>query len=121
MKKHLLILDHFQSCQKYLYGLLKKNFCSRLVRKIGNDKNLKTSSFVTSVTSTNQAGWTGESEVTRGVLANQTAYNVSKLLDSLLQDYDNSLRPDFAGENQQQEGRLQSQALFCPVHVSKNV
>ena len=28
----------------------------------------------------------------------QTAYNVSKLLDSLLQDYDNSLRPDFAGE-----------------------
>ena len=31
------------------------------------------------------------------ILANQTAYNVSKLLDSLLQDYDNSLRPDFAG------------------------
>ena len=29
----------------------------------------------------------------------QTAYNVSKLLDSLLQDYDNSLRPDFAGED----------------------
>ena len=37
-------------------------------------------------------------EVSRGVLANQTAYNVSKLLDSLLQDYDNSLRPDFAGK-----------------------
>ena len=28
-------------------------------------------------------------------LAKQTAYNVSKLLDSLLKDYDNSLRPDF--------------------------
>ena len=39
-----------------------------------------------------------KSEVTRGALANQTAYNVSKLLDSLLQDYDNSLRPDFAGK-----------------------
>ena len=30
-------------------------------------------------------------------LAKQTAYNVSKLLDSLLKDYDNSLRPDFGG------------------------
>ena len=38
------------------------------------------------------------SKVSGGVLANQTAYNVSKLLDSLLQDYDNSLRPDFAGK-----------------------
>jgi hypothetical protein len=27
----------------------------------------------------------------------QAAYNVSKLLDSLLKDYDNSLRPDFEG------------------------
>ena len=36
-------------------------------------------------------------EVSNTILANQTAYNVSKLLDSLLQDYDNSLRPDFAG------------------------
>ena len=32
-------------------------------------------------------------------IANQTAYNVSKLLDNLLQEYDNSLRPDFGGEN----------------------
>ena len=32
-------------------------------------------------------------------LAKQIAYNVSKLLDSLLKDYDNSLRPDFGGEN----------------------
>ena len=31
-------------------------------------------------------------------LAKQTAYNVSKLLDSLLKDYDNSLRPDFGGD-----------------------
>ena len=37
-------------------------------------------------------------EVSNIILANQTAYNVSKLLDSLLQDYDNSLRPDFAGK-----------------------
>lgn len=37
-------------------------------------------------------------EVSNVILANQTAYNVSKLLDSLLQDYDNSLRPDFAGK-----------------------
>lgn len=40
------------------------------------------------------------SDVSSSLLANQTAYNVSKLLDSLLQDYDNSLRPDFAGELQ---------------------
>ena len=32
-------------------------------------------------------------------LAKQTAYNVSKLLDSLLKDYDNSLRPDFGGND----------------------
>ena len=32
-------------------------------------------------------------------IANQTAYNVSKLLDNLLQEYDNSLRPGFGGEN----------------------
>ena len=38
-------------------------------------------------------------EVSNILLANQTAYNVSKLLDSLLQDYDNSLRPDFAGNS----------------------
>ena len=31
-------------------------------------------------------------------LAQQIAYNVSKLLDSLLKDYDNSLRPDFGGD-----------------------
>ena len=37
-------------------------------------------------------------DVSSSLLANQTAYNVSKLLDSLLQDYDNSLRPDFAGK-----------------------
>merc|ERR1719320_937697 len=30
-------------------------------------------------------------------IANQTAYNVSKLLDNLLKEYDNSLRPDFGG------------------------
>ena len=37
-------------------------------------------------------------EISSSLLANQTAYNVSKLLDSLLHNYDNSLRPDFAGE-----------------------
>ena len=31
-------------------------------------------------------------------IANQTAYNISNLLDNLLQEYDNSLRPDFGGE-----------------------
>ena len=40
-----------------------------------------------------------EYEISSSLLANQTAYNVSKLLDSLLHNYDNSLRPDFAGEN----------------------
>ena len=38
-------------------------------------------------------------EISSSLLANQTAYNVSKLLDSLLHNYDNSLRPDFAGEH----------------------
>ena len=33
----------------------------------------------------------------RDRLANQTAYNVSKILDNILKDYDNSLRPDFGG------------------------
>ena len=40
-----------------------------------------------------------EYEISSSLLANQTAYNVSKLLDSLLHNYDNSLRPDFAGEH----------------------
>ena len=30
-------------------------------------------------------------------LAKQTAHNVSRLLDNLLKDYDNSLRPDLEG------------------------
>ena len=30
-------------------------------------------------------------------MAKQIAYNVSKLLDTLLEDYDNSLRPEFGG------------------------
>ena len=33
----------------------------------------------------------------------QTANNVSRLLDSLLKDYDNSLRPDFWGESDTQK------------------
>ena len=41
-----------------------------------------------------------EYEISSSLLANQTAYNVSKLLDSLLLNYDNSLRPDFAGEHE---------------------
>ena len=32
------------------------------------------------------------------IIKMQTANNVSRLLDSLLKDYDNSLRPDFWGE-----------------------
>ena len=31
------------------------------------------------------------------ILANQTAYNVSRLLNNLLKDYDNTLRPNFGG------------------------
>ena len=34
------------------------------------------------------------------VLANQTAEYVSNLLNSLLKDYDNSLRPNFGGNHQ---------------------
>ncbi|XP_023346187.1 gamma-aminobutyric acid receptor alpha-like [Eurytemora carolleeae] len=40
---------------------------------------------------------TAESNKDLAKLANQTAYNVSKLLDNLLKDYDNNLRPDFGG------------------------
>jgi hypothetical protein len=34
-------------------------------------------------------------------LAHQIAHNVSQLLDTLLEDYDNSLRPDFGGQRGQ--------------------
>merc|ERR1719422_2630624 len=44
-------------------------------------------------------------------LANQTAYNVSKLLDSLLQDYDNSLRPDFGGGHTLIEVNMQVRSM----------
>jgi len=43
-------------------------------------------------------------------LANQTAYNVSQLLDNLLQEYDNSLRPDFGGGHTLIEVNMQVQA-----------
>ena len=49
-----------------------------------------------SVASSNKFEGSSRTEVAN--IANQTAYNVSKLLDNLLQEYDNVLRPDFGGE-----------------------
>ena len=48
-----------------------------------------------SVASSNKFEGSSRTEVAN--IANQTAYNVSKLLDNLLQEYDNVLRPDFGG------------------------
>merc|ERR1719422_1221798 len=44
-------------------------------------------------------------------LANQTAYNVSQLLDNLLQEYDNSLRPDFGGGHTLIEVNMQVRSM----------
>ena len=40
-------------------------------------------------------------EISSSLVANQTAYNVSKLLNNLLLNYDSLYRPDFGGESYQ--------------------
>ena len=52
-------------------------------------------------------------------LAKQIAYNVSKLLDSLLKDYDNSLRPDFGGENYYHWSLIFITNLYSLVYFSR--
>ena len=56
-------------------------------------RNQNYDNLLFSVASSNKFERKSRTEVAN--IANKTAYNVSKLLDNLLQEYDNSLRLDF--------------------------
>lgn len=62
-----------------------------------------------SVSSSNKFEGSSRTEVAN--IANQTAYNVSKLLDNLLQEYDNVLRPDFGGPSLLIEVNMQVRSM----------
>ena len=52
---------------------------------------------------------------------NTTVYNVSHLLDSLLSNYDSSLRPDFGGKNQYHISDTQPLFPGPPVLIEVNM